>query len=241
MTGRQRWTEWVKRGWRGVGGHEAAVLVPMLVIVLGLWIFIELADEIIEGEAQAIDTWVVVNMRRADNPAEPIGPDWLKEAALDITALGGWPVLTLVVLSVAGYLLLERKYHAMWLVLIASGAGWALTSVLKEAFGRDRPEVVPHLVHETSMSFPSGHAMMSAVVYLTLGALLTRLVQRGAVRVYVLGVAVLVTFLVGLSRVFLGVHYPTDVLGGWVAGLVWAMLCWLVAGWLQRRGSVEPA
>lgn len=234
-----RFIEFIRQPLNWLRGQEVAVLVPLLIVVLGVWCFIELADEVTEGDAQTFDEWVVLHMRRADNPADPIGPEWLKKVALDITALGGATVLTLCVLCVAGYLLLERKRGAMWLVLVAAGGGWALTTVLKELIGRDRPTIVPHLVTETSMSFPSGHAMMSAVVYLTLGALLTRLVERGLARVYLLGVAVLLTFLVGISRILLGVHYPTDVLAGWVAGLVWALLCWTVERGLQRRGKVE--
>ena len=82
--------------------------------------------------------------------------------------------------------------------------------------------------------------MFSAVVYLTLGALLSQLVEERKLKAYFLGVACFLTFVVGLSRVYLGVHYPTDVLAGWSAGLAWALLCWMVASYLQRRGKVEP-
>lgn len=221
---------------------EPVLLVTLLAVVLGVWAFAEIADEVIEGETHSLDERIILAMRRPDNLAQPIGPEWLEGLGLDITALGGYAVLTLLVLVVAGYLLLSRKFCAMWLVLVASGTGWGLTMVLKELFGRQRPSVVPHLQEQTSMSFPSGHAMMSAVVYLTLGVLLAQFAaDRWATRIYLLVVAILVTFLVGVSRVFLGVHYPTDVLAGWSAGLTWAVLCWLVARWLQRRGIVEPS
>jgi undecaprenyl-diphosphatase len=228
------------RPFRRVLQLEPVLLVTLLVIVLGVWAFAELADEVVEGETHSFDERVMLHMREPDSRADPIGPDWLETTALDITAVGGHTVLTLLVLAVAGYLLLSRKSHAMWLVLIASGTGWALTMGLKELFGRERPAIVPHLVEQHSLSFPSGHAMMSAVIYLTLGVLMAELAaDRWAVRIYLLVMAVLITFLVGLSRVFLGVHYPTDVLAGWSAGLAWAVLCWLVARSLQRRGVVE--
>jgi undecaprenyl-diphosphatase len=235
-------THWL---WRHLGRArdwafgEPVLLITLLAIVLGIWAFAELADEVTEGETVTFDEWVIVHLRKANAPAEPIGPPWLERVAMDTTALGGYTVLTLLVFAVAGYLLLDRKRHAMWLVLIASGTGWALTMGLKEIFGRERPAIVPHLVQEQSLSFPSGHAMMSAVVYMTLGVLLAQLADRWKLRIYSLFLAVAATFLVGVSRVFLGVHYPTDVLAGWSAGLVWAVLCWLVAHSLQRRGVVE--
>jgi undecaprenyl-diphosphatase len=114
-----------------------------------------------------------------------------------------------------------------------------LSTVLKDLFGRPRPTVVPHLFYVSSASFPSGHSMLSAVVYLTLGSLLARLVEQRRLKVYFLSVALLLSFLVGVSRVYMGVHYPTDVLAGWSAGLAWGLLCDLVARWLQQHGAVE--
>jgi undecaprenyl-diphosphatase len=178
-------------------------------------------------------------MRRADDPSRPIGPRWLPEVGRDLTALGGVAALTLTTAFVAGYLLIVRKYHAMWLVLAATLGGLLISTLLKHLIDRARPDLVPHLSHVYTSSFPSGHSMLSAVVYLTLGALLTRLAAERRVKLYFLAAALLLTFLVGVSRVYMGVHYPTDVLAGWTAGLVWALLCWLVARYLQRRGAVE--
>jgi undecaprenyl-diphosphatase len=134
---------------------------------------------------------------------------------------------------------LARKRGAALLVLASVGGGALLSTLLKLSFERPRPDLVPHAVAVYTASFPSGHAMLSAVTYLTLGTLLARIQPRRRLRAYIVAVAVLLTLLVGTSRVYLGVHWPTDVLAGWCLGAAWAMLCWAVALWLQRRGRVE--
>ena len=222
-----------------LGDRGPLVLIAVLVIVAGVWGFIELADEVMEGDTETFDTWAIEALRRPDDPATPIGPSWLHEAGRDLTALGGMVVMAGVTLSVCGYLLLSGRRHAIWLVLVATIGATLLTWGLKEAFDRDRPDQVPHLSIVHSPSFPSGHAMMSSAVYLTLGALMARFVSQPRAKVYFLSLALILTFLVGTSRVYMGVHYPTDVLAGWTAGLVWALLCWLVARHLQQRGTVE--
>jgi undecaprenyl-diphosphatase len=148
-------------------------------------------------------------------------------------------VLGGMTLAVAGYLLMIRKHHAMWLVLVATTGGLVISTLLKWMFSRERPQLVPHLSVVHTSSFPSGHSMLSAVVYLTLGVLLARLVPNRAAKIYFMGLAIFLSFLIGISRVYMGVHYPTDVLAGWTAGLVWATLCYIVARRLQIRGKVE--
>jgi undecaprenyl-diphosphatase len=169
----------------------------------------------------------------------PLGPPWLHEVGRDLTALGGVAFLSLMVAAVAGFLLLRQLYGALWLVLAATAGGLVASTLLKLLFERERPSIVPHLSIVSTHSFPSGHSMLSAVVYLTLGALLGRIVPGLRYKAYFLLVALTLTFLVGVSRVYLGVHFPTDVLAGWSAGLAWAALCWLVARYLQHRGAVE--
>jgi undecaprenyl-diphosphatase len=228
---------WKRLLW--LGGHELVVLAGLLLIVAGLWSFIALADAIRAGHTPALDDQILRALRQPDDPAVPVGPRWMAEAMRDITALGGPAVIALVVSTVAGFLILDRKLGAAALVLLATTLGFALSELLKAAFDRPRPHVVPLLTTVTSASFPSGHSMMSAVVYLTLGALLTRLVSSRWMKFYFLAVAAALSGLIGISRLYLGVHYPTDVLAGWSAGLVWAACCWLVARQLQRRGSME--
>ena len=229
----------VERFLRWVGGHSIVVLIAVLMAVLGTWCFIALTDEVKEGVTQHFDEWAVRALRRPDNPAVPIGPKWLAEVGRDMTALGGVAVLSLVTLFVAGFLYMAGKRHAMWLVLIATASGLILSTLLKMLVDRARPEIVPHLSYVSTSSFPSGHSMLSAVVYLTLGSLLARFTPGMMLKVYFIVVALVLTFLVGVSRVYMGVHYPTDVLAGWTAGLVWAILCWLVARRLQIHGAVE--
>lgn len=219
--------------------REVAALGAILLIVLGVWAFIEIADEVFEGEARAFDTRIVKMFRQSGDPSALVGPSWLAEAARDLTALGSASVLIMMIVFVAATLGLMQKYHAMWLVIVATVSGQIVSHLLKFGFQRDRPDVVPHLAEVTTTSFPSGHAMAAAVVYLTLAVILMRLVSQWRLKLYFLSVGVFMTFIVGMTRIFLGVHYPTDVLSGWAAGLVWAMLCWLVALYLQRHGAVE--
>ncbi|HEY4193476.1 MAG TPA: phosphatase PAP2 family protein, partial [Mesorhizobium sp.] len=156
----------------------------------------------------------------------------------DITSLGGTVVLCMVTLAAVVYLFVTRQPRTALFVLVSVVGGQALSSALKLAVDRPRPELVSHLVHVSTLSFPSGHAMMSAVTYLTLGALAARFVHGHAARIYLLTLAVLMTLMVGVSRVYLGVHWPSDVFAGWCAGFAWALLCWLAARlWQRRRGS----
>ena len=225
---------------RWLTGQEAGVLLAALAIVLALLVFSKTAGEMMEGDLREFDDGVLRMMRSADDPSVPIGPAWLVQVAIDVTALGGTGVLALILLIVVGYLALEGRYDAIALIVVATAGGGVLSELLKWWFARKRPEIVPHLVNVGSASFPSGHSLLAVVTYLTLGAVLARFVPRRRSRTYCIVVSLLLALLIGLSRVYLGVHYPTDVLAGWSAGLAWALPCWLVARYLQYRGRVKP-
>lgn len=210
-------------------------MLLLLATVAIVYLFIELTDEVVEGDTQRFDEWLLRSLRRPDFPAVPVGPPWLREAGMDLTALGSPVVLSLVVVGVLGFMLLEKRYAVMWLTLASTLGGSLATLLLKQFIGRERPTVVPHLQEVTTPSFPSGHAMLSAVVYLTLGSLLIGVVDGRLTKTYCLFGAMFITLLVGVSRIYLGVHYPTDVLAGWMAGVAWAVVCWVVSQYLHFR------
>ncbi|PBB67574.1 phosphoesterase [Mesorhizobium sp. WSM4312] len=217
---------------------EFPVLLAGLVIAGGLWGFVELMEVARATAPHAFDTEILLAFRQVGQPAIPIGPSWLEGAMRDITSLGSASVLVLITSATILYLLLIRRPGTALLIFVAVAGGQVLSSLLKVGVDRPRPELVSHLVSETSLSFPSSHAMLSAVTYLTLGSLAARFLHGRATKIYVLSLAVLTTVLVGVSRIYLGVHWPSDVLAGWCAGFAWAMLCWLVARVLQRRKVV---
>jgi undecaprenyl-diphosphatase len=225
---------WLPRALR-----EAAILASIVLAATSLVLFAQLTDEVIEGETRVFDETVLLALRQPGDPSNPIGPGWLEDAMRDFTALGSLAVLTFLTAAVTGFLVLQGKRHAALLVVVAIGGGILVSTLTKLGFDRPRPDLVPHGATVYTASFPSGHSMMSAVTYLTLGALLARVHAERRLKLYLLGLAVIITVLVGTSRVYLGVHWPTDVLAGWALGAAWALLCWAVALWLQMRGKVE--
>jgi undecaprenyl-diphosphatase len=241
----QRWQHLLGRATRPPLVTRAAVrLEPValsaVVLAAGLvLVFVRLANVVSNAGTPAFDEWLIVVLRTPGNLADPVGPRWLEEMMRDFTALGSTGVLTVLVLAVAGFLAMTRKGHAALLVLLSVAGGVLVSQTMKWAYARPRPDLVPHSAEVFTASFPSGHSMMSAVVYLTLGALLARTQQDRSVKAYVLAVAVTLTVLVGASRVYLGVHWPTDVLAGWTLGGLWALICLSLMQWLQARGQVE--
>lgn len=215
--------------WGRLRSCEPISLATVAIASGAAFIFLRIASELLEGETFAFDRSILLSLRRADDLSVPIGPSWLAHALTDITSLGGITVLGLITLISVTYLLMISRRSVALLLLISVIGGWGLSNGLKIGIGRPRPDIVPHLIEVGDLSFPSGHAMVSAATYLTLGALLSELQAIRAAKVFVLAVAVFLTFIIGLSRIYLGVHYPSDVLGGWCGGAAWAMLCWIVA------------
>jgi undecaprenyl-diphosphatase len=230
----------MQQGLSRAGQSEGWLLVSILIIAVLLFAFGLIAEEVVEGEPLAFDRAVMLAFRDAANPSKPIGPPWLLEAARDVTSLGSIIVLGIILIAVVGYLLLDGERTTAWLMLGAVLGGVGLNDVLKFVFARPRPDFVAPEAQVFTSSFPSGHAALSAITYLTLGAILARTHPSIRIRIYFMSLAAVITGLVGLSRVYLGVHYPTDVLAGWCIGTAWAMGCWALMTWLQRRGGIAP-
>jgi undecaprenyl-diphosphatase len=220
---------------------EFPVLVAAITIAGGLFGFIEMMEFARASEPHTFDIAILLFFREAGNPAVPIGPVWFADAVRDLTSLGSASVLIFITAATIIYLIISDRAAVALFVFLSVAGGQVLSSLLKFGVDRPRPDVVPHLTDVLTLSFPSGHAMLSAVTYLTLGALAARAARSRAVEIYLIGLAVLATFLVGASRIYLGVHWPSDVLAGWCAGASWAMLCWLVAQWILRRDDARTA
>lgn len=204
------------------------------ILLFAVWVFFAVADEVREEEYLHVEI-DLLRLLRDPATGEPWGPSKMVEVARDITALGSAAVLVPVVAFIVGFLLLSRRFAAALFLAVASLGGATLNELLKTLYGRTRPDEALRLVDIDSLSFPSGHAMSSATIYLTVAVLLARLADRPREKVYVFAAALLLSFAVGFSRVYLGVHYPTDVVAGWAAGVAWAQMCWFSAHMIGRR------
>jgi len=218
--------------------HGSAMALVLTIAGL-LFVFGFIAQEVVKGKTLAFDREVMLALRSSADPRVPIGPTWLPEAARDLTSLGSIIVLIIITLAVVGYLFLAGRSAVAWLTLIAVFGGIALSDLLKFAFGRARPDEVTPLARVFTTSFPSGHATLSAITYLTIGAILARSQPSSTLSLYSMSLAAFLTVLIGVSRIYLGVHYPTDVLAGWCIGAAWAMGCWAIMAYLQCVGQVE--
>jgi undecaprenyl-diphosphatase len=217
---------WDPRRW--LAARELKLLTVLSLLSAGLWVFIRIAQYVETGKVARLDEELVLVLRNPYDKADPLGPQWIEELMRDYTALGGVAVL------------LIKKRETAVMACIAVGGGIVASLLLKDHFDRARPDLVPHGSYVYTKSFPSGHSMLSTVTYLTLGAILARVQQRRLLKYYLLALALGAAALVGFSRVYLGVHWPSDVVAGWAAGSVWALAVWFVTHLLQRTGNIEP-
>lgn len=217
---------------------ETRTLIVLLLIAVAIWAFAALASEMVDGELDSYDRAILLALRNPADATDPLGPAVLEQAMRDFTGLGGVAVLTLLTLATALALMLRAQTRLVVALLVAVAGGGLLSMFAKMLFGRARPDLVPHGVDVYTASFPSGHSMMSAATYLTLAAMLARAEPMRRIKAYYFTMAVFVTVLVGFSRVYLGVHWPSDVLAGWTAGAAWALSVDMVSRSLMREDRV---
>ncbi len=230
-----------RRERRRLARRLRAEIAPLSILFVGALCvlgFIGLADMIQGRDAPGFDRRILEMLRPwPDDPARPWGPWWLHEAAADVTALGGMAVLGLFALSGAGFLLIRGKRLAALLLACGLLGGTLLSEGLKALFDRARPPLEIRAVETLNASFPSGHALQATVVFLTLGVMLARVMPRRRLKVYVMSVAVVLAALVGMTRVYLGAHWPSDVLAGWCVVAAWAVALWIVAHVVERAAD----
>lgn len=210
------------------------------VSLAGFAVFALVAFAVTQGWTAEFDRSVLLALRDSADTSDAWGPAWFEEIAAELTALGGYPILVTVSITVLTVLILLRHHAAAVFLALALTGGTALSTGLKQVFSRARPDLVDHLDRTFTASFPSGHATVSMLAYLTLAAVAVRFVPRHAVRVFLPTAAIVLAVIIGASRVYLGVHWPSDVLAGWALGIGWASLCWLIAHYRSvRRGNGE--
>ena len=198
-------------------------IVPMaLIAVIVLSLVFVTVDGLGVFGAERLETLLIRSMRSFGNPDRMIGPPIVEESMRDFTALGGYAVLIMVSVCFSIFALVELSRESFRFFVVTVFGGFFLNVLLKSLVQRDRPAIVPHLsLVEGSTSFPSAHAMMSVVVFVTIGLVLsTRTRDRHLQRLFSI-FPVWLSFVIGVSRVCMGVHYPTDILGGWALGLLW--------------------
>jgi len=198
-----------------------------LVATIGTYAFARLALLVKEGYTQQFDEAVLRWMEQHQTV-------WLERLMLEVTMLGTW-IVVLSIVGIAGLFLwlTQHKYSAL-LLFVATAGGIGLNNILKIGFARPRPQVFEWGTHVSSSSFPSGHAMSSAVVFITVAYLAARLQKTHAARLATLTVAGIIVASICFSRMYLGVHYPSDVLAGVIIGLAWAAFCMATLEAIQR-------
>lgn len=211
---------------RTIGRHASSFYTALGIYLIGgatiaiacTALFVELASHVRSGATQRFDETVMQWMG-----AHRI--DWLERSLLEITALGTGLVVMMIVVISALFLIATQHRFSAFLLLVASGGGIVLNAILKSSFDRPRPQLFEWLTEPSSSSFPSGHAMSSAIVYFTVAYLIARLEKRRWMRAVTIIASLLLVLLISVSRLYLGVHYPSDVLAGMIIGLAWAGFC----------------
>lgn len=237
-TVRKRSPTWLGRIWAET---EPRVLAGLALAVGGIWAILLLGGEVREGETGAFDRRILLDLRVPGQPHLPIGPPWLQDVMRDVTALGSSTMVILVTsLAVAALAFHRHRRRAIVLALVMVSAQ-GCDELLKGLYGRARPDFALIGVYSYAQSFPSGHSSASAALWLSLATIAASFEPTWGRKAFWFVVAVIIVLGVGLSRIYLGVHWPTDVLAGWMLGAGWALGGWLAWRALDVRGGARPA
>jgi len=216
---------------------ETVSLILWLAVAGAVWAFLSLGGEMAEGETLAFDRRILMALRNPADPADPIGPRWLAESLRDVTALGGFTVLTLVAIVAVLALVFHGKRKQALVFAAVVVCAQLSANLLKGLYARPRPDFLPHDMFVYSASFPSGHSTVAAATYLALATTIASLEPKARTKTLAYVMAALIIVAVGFSRVYLGVHWPSDVLAGWTLGSAWALAGWIV---LRRMAAIRP-
>jgi len=219
-------------------GNETEQLtfwLAVVVIIASLFIFINTTIAVNAGGQLSYDRLILEMMRTGPQQLEPIGPGVMTEIVKDLSAIGSKYVLAVLTMIVACFLLLRKHYFSALVLLVITGSGVVVIFSAKAIMCRPRPEIITHMAEVSSQSYPSGHSSLSAIVYLTLGTMVARVQSQKWIKAYCIVVALLLTLISGITRLYLGVHYPSDVIAGWTLGVAWALICWILFGYMRTR------
>ena len=232
MTRWRPWLAWLKQA-------DLRLVVQLLAIGVLVMIFIKVGHEVSELSTDWFDHGILLALR--DAPNDPIGPPAFEAAVMHLSGLGSGTVTGLVVLIAATFLALAGRWRMALMVIACAVGTLIIMELLKGLYDRPRPTIVTAIDPPGGLSFPSGHSMISAALYMTLGVLVAGTQKRRRLRTFAVATGALLAFLIGASRLYLGVHYPTDVIAGWTVGCAWALVCGLVARGLGDRLSANPS
>ena len=217
MTSIRRFFAWMRADLRLV-----AELAAIGILIL---VFLKVAHETTQFDTDDMDEKILLALR--NTPDDPIGSPQVEAAVMHISALGSGAVTGLFILIFTLYFALAGRWRYALLMLATALGTLAAMGLLKWAYGRERPTIVTQIDPPGGLSFPSGHSMISMALYLTLGMLLAQAEKKRHLKIFVIATSAVLALMIGVSRMYLGVHWPTDVLAGWTAGATWALICGL--------------